>query len=421
MTQLPNPPTAEPVAFIGIDWADQAHAVCLSAADQSAPAQFSIPHTPEALAEFVAQLRTRFGGRPVAIALEQSRGGLLYALMAHEFLILYPINPVTAKRYRDAWAPSGAKNDPVDARLLWELLCKHRDRLQPWQPDDGATRQLTLLCEHRRDLVNQQTRLVQQLRAALKVYYPQALDWAGQDLATRLATDFLSKWPTLAALQAAAPPAVRRFYYAHRSRRPDLITARLAAIRAAQPLTTDPAVIHAHALRVQVLAQQLRSLLPLIGQYDAQIAALTRGHPDAFIFTSFPAVGACLLPRLISAFGTRRERYPTAAAMQMFSGVAPVTERSGKFRSVTRRYACPKFVLQTFHEYARCSQRRCEWAQAYYDYLRAKGKAHHAALRALAFKWIRVLTRCWLDRQAYDDARYMATLRRRGVPYLVAR
>src|SRR5208283_2394208 len=97
--------------------------------------------------------------------------------MGSDFLVLYPINPVTAHRYRAAFHPSGAKDDPLDARLLWELLVKHRDQLRPWLPDDPATRQLALLCEHRRDLVNQRTRFVQQLTAALKTYFPQALEW----------------------------------------------------------------------------------------------------------------------------------------------------------------------------------------------------------------------------------------------------
>lgn len=416
MTQSPNPSTPKPVAFVGIDWADQQHAVCLSPADTLVPEQSTLQHTPEALAEFVATLRTRFGGRPVAIGLEQARGALVYALMSYEFLVLYPINPTTAKRYRDAFAPSGAKDDPVDAHLIWELLVKHRDQLRPWTPDDAATRQLALLCEHRRDLVGQRTRFVQQLRAALKTYFPQALDWTGDDLATVMAVDFLVRWSTLEALQKAKPQTVRAFYYAHRCRRPDLVNARLAQIKAATPLTSDAAVIGAHALRAQSLARQLRPLLAAIAQYDRQIAALFATHPDAPIFASFPGSGDCLAPRLVAAFGTNRDRFPEAEAMERLSGVAPVTRRSGKFHSVHRRYACAKFLLQTFHEFARCSIKFCDWARLYYEAQRAKGKGHHAAVRALAFKWVRILWRCWRDRVAYDNTTYTAALRRAGSP-----
>ena len=419
MTQSSNPspqswPT--PVAFVGIDWADQQHAVCLSPADSLMPEQFNLPHTPEAIAEFVARLRTRFGGQPVAIALEQARGALLYALMGHEFILLYPINPATSKRYRDAFAPSGAKDDPVDAHLIWQLLVKHRDQLRPWQPEDATSRQLALLCEHRRDLVNQRSRLLQQLRAALKTYFPQTLDWTGQDLASVMAIDLLIRWPSLEQLQKARPNTVRAFYYAHRCRRPDLVQQRLSQIKTAQPLTTDAAVIAAHSLRVQSLAKQLRPLRDSIATYDRQIETLFANHPDAALFASFPGAGDCLAPRLAAAFGTHRDRFPEPDSMERWSGVAPVTRRSGKFQTVHRRYACAKFLLQTFHEFARCSTKCCDWARRYYEQQRAKGKRHHASVRALAFKWIRILWRCWRDRRPYDDAIYTAALRRSGSP-----
>ena len=93
-----------------------------------------------------------------------------------------------------------------------------------------------------------------------------------------------------------------------------------------------------------------------------------------------------------------------------------MTRASGQFHSVHRRYACAKFLLQTFHELANCSLKFCDWARRYYDAQRAKGKGHHAAVRALAFKWIRILWRCWHDRVPYNEATYTAALRRRGSP-----
>ena len=419
MKQSSNPSSQSrptPVAFVGIDWADQQHAVCLSPADSLTPEQFNLPHTPEAIAEFVARLRTRFGGQPVAIGLEQARGALLYALMGYDFIVLYPINPASSKRYRDAFAPSGAKDDPVDAYLIWQLLVKHRDQLRPLPPQDSTSRQLAYLCEHRRDLVNQRTRVVQQLRAALKTYFPQALDWTGEDLATIMAIEFLLRWPSLEPLQKARPNTVRAFYYAHHCRRPDLVQQRLLQIKTAQPLTTDAAVIAAHSLRVQSLAKQLRPLLDSVATYDRQIQELFASHPDAELFASFPGAGECLAPRLAAAFGTNRDRFPEPESLQRWSGVAPVTRRSGKFKKVYRRYACAKFLLQTFHEFARCSIKGCDWARCYYQLQRAKGKGHHASVRALAFKWIRILWRCWRDRRRYDDAIYTAALRRSASP-----
>lgn len=417
MTQSQNPKApVELAAFLGIDWADQKHAVCLSLAGSTQCEQSEIEHSPKAIADWIASLRSRFGGRPVGICLEQTRGGLIYALLPHEFLVLYPINPVTAKRYRQAFAPSGAKDDPVDAHLLWEVLAQHRDHLRPWTPDDPQTRKLALLCEHRRKLVNARTALVQRVGAALKAYFPQALDWAGDDLASPMACDFLLRWPTLAALQKAKPQTVRAFYYGHRCRRLDRIHERLAQIQAAQALTTDGAIIEAHALLVQTLARQLRTLHPSLAAYDQQIATLFATHPDAGIFDSFPGAGPALAPRLLAAFGTDRDRFPEATAMQQLSGIAPVTVQSGRSKQVHRRYSCARFLLQTFHEFARCSRRDCAWAAAFYQVQRAAGKGHHAALRALAFRWQRILWRCWRERKPYDEAKYVASLHRRRSP-----
>lgn len=407
-------PSSQPIlaAYIGIDWADKKHAICLRAADSAQVEHLTLDQTPEAIADWMAGLRRRFGGRPIGICLEQKRGGLIHALLGYEFLVLYPIHPTAAKRYRELFAPSGAKDDPVDAQLLYDVLWHHRDRLQPWVPDTVPARQLALLCEHRRDLVNECTKLIQKLTAALKAYFPQALEWAGNDLSTAMACDFLQHWPTLEAVQKTKPETVRRFYYGHHCRRGDAIEQRLSAMRTARALTTDEAIVSAHALLVQSLARALRSLRPSITLYDQRIAALFAQHPDASIFESFPGAGPVLAPRLAAVFGTDRERFAAAVNMQQLSGVAPVTERSGGSKKVHRRYACARFWLQTFHEYARCSVRFCGWAQAYYEQQRERGKGHHAALRSLAFKWIRILWRCWRDRVAYDDAQYEAALRR---------
>ncbi len=279
-----------------------------------------------------------------------------------------------------------------------------------------TTRHLALLCEHRRQLVDTRTKLVQKLTATLKAYFPQMLAWAGAELASPMACDFIVRWPTLAALQRVRPQTIRTFYYAHHCRNAAQIAARLAAIQKAQPLTTDPAVVEAHALLAVTLARQLRVLLPSIAAYDQQLASLFASHPDAEIFRSFPGAGDRLAPRLVAAFGTDRNRFPDVGSIQQLSGIAPVTCRSGQSHHTYRRRACPKFLRQTFHEFAGCSLRHCAWANAYYEAQRAQGKAHQTAVRALAFKWMRILWRCWQDRQPYQEQRYLAALRRHGSP-----
>ena len=404
-------------ASIGLDWADAHHDVSLQESGSDTVERRRIAHTPEALKEWVAELRHRFGGRPVGLCVELSRGPLIHALLEYEFLVLFPVNPLSLKRFRDTFATSGAKDDPTDADLLLELLTKHRDRLRAWTPDDPKTRALGRLVQARRKTVDLRTRLTQQLRAELKGYFPQALDWTGK-LTNQLACDFLLRWPTLDSVQRARPETVRKFYYGHNCRRGDLIAKRLHEIRAAVPLTTDPAIVETSVLTVQMLARQIRLLGPSIARFEEEIDKLLADHPDAELFSSLPGAGPALAPRLLVAFGSNRERFDDAIEVQQYSGIAPVTERSGKKTWVHWRWAAPTFLRQSFHEFAGFSILYSAWARAFYDLQRERGKGHHAALRALAFKWIRILFRCWKDRTPYDEARYLRALRERGSPLI---
>lgn len=403
-------------ALIGIDWADQKHDVSLQETGRSEVERYQVSHRPDALTEWLADLRRRFEGQRVGIAVETSRGPLVHALLEHEFIVLYPVNPRSLRRFREAFSPSGAKDDAPDSDLLRELLDKHRDRLSAWKPDTPETRALQRLVEHRRKLVDMRTKLTQQLRAALKEYFPQALDWAGQDLASPLACDFLLKWPTLDALQRSRPKTIRSFYYARNCRRGDLIEQRIREIQEAVPLTRDPAIVETGALWVQALARQLKTLAPDITRLEEQIEQRFAAHEDAELFRSLPGSGAALAPRLLVAFGSKRERFDHATDVQQLSGIAPVTKRSGQSCHVHWRWAASTFRRQSFHEFANHSIRFSRWANAYYEIQRERGKNHQAAVRALAFKWIRIIWRCWKDRMPYEEDRYIQALIQRGSP-----
>lgn len=406
----------ELAAYIGLDWAGDHHDVALLEAGSRSIERRRIDHTPEALSAWIAELRRRFGRGPVGLCLELSRGPLIYALLQHaDFLILYPVNPKSLKRFRETFAPGGAKDDPKDAELALELLVKHGDRLKPWKPDTPETRALQRLTEARRSAVDLRTQLTQQLRSVLKDYFPQALDWAGE-LSGRMACDFLRKWPTLDAIQRSARETVRRFYYGHGCRRGDLIEKRIEKIGIAMPLTRDPAILETSVLTVRMLVEQLRALGDSVQRYDKEIERRFKAHPDAELFSSLPGAGAALAPRLLAAFGTDRARFDSATALQQYSGIAPVIERSGKTTFIHWRWAAPTFLRQSFHEFANQSIHQSRWARAFYELQRERGKGHHAAVRSLAFKWIRILWRCWQDRSPYDETAYIQTLRRRGSP-----
>lgn len=414
MTQVSHEAFA---AFIGIDWADAKHDVCLQAAGCDKRESFILEHTPEAIDAWVTTLRTRFNGQPVAICLELHKGPLVSALRKYDFLVLFPLNPLTLARYRAAFTPSRAKDDPTDATLQLELLLTHRDKLQPLNPQSPTMRALAQLVEHRRRVVGDKVRITNRLTSTLKNYFPHVLQWF-QEKDTAIFCDFLSRWPTLKAVQLARRSTLETFFRAHHVRYADVIAQRIQAIKSATPLTTDDGVIAPHALLVQALVAQLRVTLQALADFDTAIVQRAQSHPDFPLFQALPGAGPVFAPRLLVAFGEQRDRYASAADLQKYAGIAPVTERSGKKAWVHWRLQCPKFVRQTFVEWAAESIRHSFWAGVFYQQQRDKGKAHQAAVRALAFTWIRILYRCWQDRTPYDESTYLQALNKRGASLL---
>jgi transposase len=390
-------------AFIGIAWADAKHDGCLQAAGTAKRECFQLEHTPEAIDAWVTTLRTRCNGQPVAVCLALDKGPLVSAWRKDDFLVLFPINPLMLARYREAFTPSRAKDDPTDATLQLALLLTHRDRLPPLTPQRPTMRALTPRVAPRRRVVGDKVRITNRLTSTLKHYFPHVRHWF-QDKDTPIFCDFLSRWPTLKAVQLARRTTLETFFRDHHVRSPEVIAQRLQAIKAATPLTTDDGVIAPNALLVQALVAQLHVTLRAIADFDTAIAQRAQSHPDFPLFQALPGAGPVFAPRLLGAFGEQRDRYASAAALQKYAGIAPVTERSGKKSWVHWRLQYPKFLRQTFVEWAAESIRHACWAQVYYQQQRDKGNTHQAAVRALAFKWIRILSQCWQERTSYDES-----------------
>jgi transposase len=401
-------------AFAALDWADQKNFWRLVPAGSQRHEQGELENTPEAVEVWAASLQQRFGGRPIAVCLEQSRGALVYMLTKYPHLVLFPIHPTTAARYRETFAPSGAKSDPSDTAALLDLLLRHRERLRPLRPDTKETRLLHFLVEERRQTVDEKTRQSNRLTAELKLYFPQIPHWF-DDVTTPLVGDLLERWPSLEQLQRAHPGTLRRFFHQHNCGSEELIEERITSIYQSVSATRDEAVLEAGKMTVRGLGALLATLRANIAVFDRRIEELVAAHPDGALFASLPGAGPALVPRLIVAFGTRRDRYQSAYEIQCYSGIAPVKEASGKTEWVHFRFVCPKFLGQTFHEFASHSIGQSEWAKAYYDHLRKdEKKSHHAAVRALGYKWIRIIFRCWKDGKPYDEQVYLNSLRRRA-------
>jgi Transposase/Transposase IS116/IS110/IS902 family len=397
-------------AHIGLDWADQKHFWTMRTAEGKV-SRGELKQTPEAIEVWAVELVRQFEGRPIALSLEQSRGALVAILSKYAHIHLFPLHPNKLAHYRMSVCPSGAKGDPTDADLILDYLLKHPEWLSCLEPDTVETRSLQFLVEERRKLVNEHTRQVQVLIYWLKQIFPQILGWF-DEMSSPLVGDLLKRWPELPKLQKASKKTLRTFFQQHNCRSEERIQQRLDAIGLAVPATTDAALRRAGNLCIQLLVQMLTNLRAGIAEFDSQIEAIYQTHPDRLITASLPGAGPALEPRLLAALGTNRQRFTSASNMACCFGIAPVTESSGKTRWVHWRWACSKFLRQTFHEWANCSIRTCGWAREHYDKQRLKGKGHHASVRSVAFKWIRILFRCWRDRVPYSEQRYLQALRK---------
>lgn len=403
---------------IGLDRSDRKADLHLIDLHNGAEERTVIATSPETLQTWAEVLHRKHPNYRVGICFEEPANNLIAFLVRYDWITLYPINPIRLQKFRESFVVSRAKDDGKDAEFQARYLTAHHDRLSPWRPDTPQTRLLERLVVDRRSVVDHRTQLSNRLQAILKDYFPQALELAGEELWRPLATTLLRHWPTLQALQKTKPETLRKFYYAQGSRSPKLIQERLDRIAQAVPLTDDPALLESYVLRVRLTVQELALITRAIKTYDERIAAVFAEHPDREIFRNLPGAGAVFAPRLLTSMGTRREDYPQAFNLQCASGIAPVTKQSGQSKQVQRRYRCSVFFKQTLHEWAAESRLWSDWAGAFYAMKKAAGMGHHAAVRALAYKWIRVIWRCWKDRVVYEEARYLAALKKHGSPII---
>jgi len=399
-------------AYIGIDWADTKHDICIQATNDSMRTFSVIEHKVDKIDEWVQTLRKQYRGS-IAVAVEISKGPIVYALQKYDCFVIFPINPATLATYRLAFKSSRAKNDPGDAELALDMLIRYPERFQALTPQSIEMRTLTSLVEDRRNFVNDKIRLTNRLRSTLKQYYPQILEWFDH-IDNHLFCNFLIRWPTLLQAKRARQSTFIQFFHKHHMYFQHVQEKRLIAIKASKPLTYDNAVIIPNRMKALALVEQLRLVLDIIEQYDNEIEKISKQHDDYAIFDSLPGAGPILTPRLMVAFGEQRERFKNASDIQKYSGVAPVTEQSGKKHWIHWRWQCPTFLRQTFVEWAAKTINKSLWAGAYYQQQRARGCPHQAALRSLAFKWIRIIYQCWKTKIPYDELLYLKALKERG-------
>jgi hypothetical protein len=274
-------------AYVGLDWADRKHCWKLAVAGSAKPEVGQVTNTPEALQAWAVELRDRFQGRPLAVALEQRRGPVVFQLSKFPHLVLFPVHPNSLASYRQAFFPSGNKNDPVDTGLLLEMFVHHRDRLRPLQPDTIETRLLQSLVEQRRRLVDEKTRHSNRLTACLKTYFPQVLAWI-DDIDSPLGCAFLERWPTLEEAQHAHPGTLHKFFVQHNCRSAERIRQRIEGIHQAIAAVHDAALLQAGAAGTRALVAILKVLNEQIRVLDEQLERAMSAHPEAELLVLAP-------------------------------------------------------------------------------------------------------------------------------------
>ncbi len=393
-----------PEVWVGLDWGDAQHSLCMLDAHQDRRESFDIPHTPEGVEKMFERFRDI---QVLGVAVETANHLIVQQLLLAGFTV-YPVNPKVSKAWRNGWKAQASKTDRIDAEILAYGLRQHHSGMKQLEPDDPQTREMSILCVDEMHLIEDRSSLVQRMKAILKQYYPQALEWF-DDWTKPKAWNFLLAFPNPAALQKSSKKKIIGFVKTNRIRLTPKVQKRIAKRTKPSQWLLDPVVGRAKEDMAVATAKQLHTLEASLKRYRERIGELFAVHPDRELFESLPGAAEKLAPRLLCLFGTRRDRFESANDVQALSGTVPVSYTSGKQKkpAVKFRWACNADNRNTFHQFASCSKRGSAWAQTFYDQAKEKEQSHGLALRNLANKWIKIIYRMWMTREQYDEARYL--------------
>jgi hypothetical protein len=391
---------------IGIDWADRTHVCCLFDRGGAVKRNVRVGSSAEEFSAWLDEVSLDYPQGTILIALEKTEGAMVEMIQNRARFGLVPVNPVVLHRIRQAFSPSGAKNDPGDAWLLGEIVFTHPERFEVKQLSEGILQSLSHLVAQRRHWVNTRTRFVEELTSCLKKFYPQALELAGGNLASPMAVEFLQRWPDLNAVKKARWSTLESFYRKHHSGREDLLKQRAELLQIARSVSEREAYLKPHRMHMLAILGQLSAVNKSVEEFDEAIAEVYANAPGHEVIDSLPGAGKALAPRLWVACADQAGT-ANAQTLQVRSGIAPVKRQSGNSTVVSFRWARPRFLHQTWTEFARCSLKTSTWAQAFHEDRKTRGDAEPAILRALAFKWIRIVARIWVDKVPYDEAYYI--------------
>jgi transposase len=383
--------------YAGFDWARDHHDVVIVDRQGQIVADLRLQHTLAGWQQFREQVKAY---PALAVAIETSQGTAVDQLLQTDCNV-YPVNPLSAKSYRERKVPSGNKTDRLDAWSLAEALRLDGQQWKALKPLDPLTQQIQLLCRDEIHLIEQRTALVNQLQQALVEYYPAALE-AFEDWTQPFCWDFIIQFPTPEKLAAAGRRRWEKFLHTQKLWRPQTADKRLESFQNARAFCGSAAVTAAKSLLALSLARLLKALQLQLDQYRQQIEALFKQHPDHDLFGSLPGAAQTLGPRLLGEIGGDTQRFEDTQTLQCIAGTAPVSFQSGQIHRVRIRYQCNKVLRHTVHLWAQCCVRVCPWAEIYYRQKRAEGKSHACALRCLGQRLLKILWKMVQTRKPYD-------------------
>jgi transposase len=392
------------VIFVGIDWSEDHHDACIVDVEGHVLSKGRVPegvHGVSRLHEMVAAHAE--DPSQVVVGIELDRGLLVGALVAAGYAV-HAINPLSVDRYRDRHRTSGAKSDPGDARVLADLVRTDRHLHRQVAGDSELAEAVKVLARAHQSLIWSRQRQLNQLRNALREFYPAALEAFGTDLASGDALAVLEVAPTPAQGRSLSKARIAAALKGGGRRR--RITERAEEIKAA----LRSFQLEAPAVLAQAYGDVVRSTVRIVREMTAQIEALAgqletsfEEHPDAEILSSLPGLGSVLGARVLAEFGDDPARYADPKARKNYAGTSPITKASGRSKVALARFARNRRLADALQMWAFCSLSNSPGARRYYDAHRAKGHTHQRALRSLANRWVGILHGCLRHRQRYSE------------------
>src|SRR6266498_3522083 len=322
----------------------------------------------------------------VVVGIETDRGLLVGALVAAGYAV-YAVNPLSVDRYRDRHRVSGAKSDPGDARVLADLIRTDRHLHREVTGDSELAEGVKVLARAHQSLIWSRQRHLNQLRNALREFYPGALEAFGTDLGSADALAVLGAAPTPTVGRALS---VRRIAGAlKRGGRERRLAERAEEIHAA----LRSSQLEAPALIARAYGEVVRSTVRIVAEMTSQIEVLAselrsrfEEHPDAEILRSLPGLGLVLGARVLAEFGDDPTRSADPKARKNYAGSSP--SASGRSKVALARFARNRRLADALDMWAFCSLSSSSGARRHYAQHRARGNTHHQALRSVANRWV---------------------------------